>query len=269
MLTMPNIPKVEIPKLERSRLESRRLERPRIETPVVKRPGLERHKVSVATLFLVAFASSSFSVLLATCLATAFYFGLNGNLVGVHDFPPKSGPVAELSRQPKLDINMTVRAKDGVSGFEREKSGISASFAYKSYPGVEPSQQSSVDGQAAEFSQDSNADDAILADAATEEGLPEGIPAMLRPNASRTGIEIGNFHSASLEGDSEECLNLGYSMLRAAHANDDLMDVMVSNKQITIAKICAANGTIVFSCRSGKISISPRRARPDDSCGRA
>lgn len=83
----------------------------------------------------------------------------------------------------------------------------------------------------------------------------------------RTGqLHIGNFKSLSFVGDSEECLNMGYAMLGDAKMSNDALDVMASSDSITIAKICAKDGSVIISCRNNQITISPRRSRPDDKC---
>jgi hypothetical protein len=123
------------------------------------------------------------------------------------------------------------------------------------------------------------ADNQTVEDVSTEEeqqdtgfqsaaaSLPEGLPRMLKKG--RSGLTIGNFRSATLEGAAEECVDLGYSMLSDAKAPNDLLDILVATEQITISKICAANGSIIFTCRAGKITISPRRKKPNDGCTQA
>ena len=83
----------------------------------------------------------------------------------------------------------------------------------------------------------------------------------------RTGhLKIGNFKPISLTGNMDECLNVGYSMLGDSGSSNDLLNVMTASEQITIAKICATNGSIIISCRGDQITVSPRRSRPDDKC---
>jgi hypothetical protein len=99
--------------------------------------------------------------------------------------------------------------------------------------------------------------------------LPEGIPAMLRKGKLAGAVDIGNFKSVAMAGQADECLPLAQSLLQAAEGPEDALDVMIANSQITIAKICASNGTVVLTCRGGNITISPRRTKPGDSCTRA
>ena len=73
----------------------------------------------------------------------------------------------------------------------------------------------------------------------------------------------------SVIGRTGDCLNLGYSMLEDTGSPQDLLEVIMASDQITIARICASNGSIMLSCRNDQITVSPRRARPDDKCERA
>ena len=100
----------------------------------------------------------------------------------------------------------------------------------------------------------------------TEEVQGLKIAPILRKDSRAGQLEIGNFKPMSLAGTVEECLGIGYSMLGDTNSSEDLLDVMTASDQITIAKICANNGSVVFSCRNDQITISPRRSRPDDNC---
>jgi hypothetical protein len=109
----------------------------------------------------------------------------------------------------------------------------------------------------------------VEAAAATEPlPVPEGVPVLLVKDAG-TGSKITSFKPVVTAGDAEECLNIGYALVNSAQLPADALDVLVANPQITIAKLCAGNGTIVFTCRNNQIAISPRRARPDDACVRS
>jgi hypothetical protein len=92
-------------------------------------------------------------------------------------------------------------------------------------------------------------------------------PILRKDNAGE--LEIGNFKSLFLAGGTGECLEIGYSMLGDTHSSDDLLDIITATDQITIARICAKNGSVVISCRNEQITVSPRRSRPDDNCQRA
>ncbi len=233
--------------------------------------ALAAESAGLPSLFVVAFLSSALTVVMAGLLLLALNFGFAGGVDPILGFLKKAGVLSESKQQTSVRANLTQVPKLDAKGPLGGKSSVTISVAFKS---PDPVQSESpvdvvIDSKDAEpevepievgfeepvvgFEQPAN--------------LPEGIPAMLRRKSN--GIEIGNFRSVTMDGAADECLNLGYSMLSAAKANQDLLDVMVTNKQITIANICAANGKVVFSCRNGKISISPRRARPDDSCSRA
>lgn len=92
---------------------------------------------------------------------------------------------------------------------------------------------------------------------------------ILRKNPVTSMLEIGNFKSLALAGDSQECLDVGYSMLGDVNTSTDLLDVMIASDEITIAKICTSNGSVMITCRNEQIAVSPRRSRPDDQCQRA
>lgn len=231
-----------------------------------------RRRTKLASLFAVAFLSSTLTVLMAGLLLLALNFGFMGGV----------GPIVsyfngkDLTKEAKGDlqgrgypIDDRSASAEGVIG---KKTSVIASVAFKN--------SGSAANEAAEEVVAANDNDGEFApsDASFNEtnadiempvDLPEGVPAMLRRGKNGNGVEIGNFRSATIGGGAEECVSLGYTMLSAARAKEDLLNVMVANKQITIAKICASNGTIILTCRNGKISISPRRARPDDSCSGA
>jgi len=110
---------------------------------------------------------------------------------------------------------------------------------------------------------------AVDAMPSTEEVQGLKMAPVLRKDKATGRLEIGNFKPMSLAGGTDECLNIGYSMLGDTNSSNDLLEVMTASDQITIARICASNGSVVLSCRNDQITVSPRRARPDDRCERA
>ena len=102
----------------------------------------------------------------------------------------------------------------------------------------------------------------------TEETLGMRIAPVLRKNPATGQLEIGNFKSMTFVGDEVECLDVGYSMLGDSGTSNDVLDVLTATSTITIAKICAKNGSVVISCRNNQITVSPRATRPDDKCVR-
>ena len=164
---------------------------------------------------------------------------------------------------PKQNLVMSEHVKsDGAIEQVSKKGGFAASVAYMSAnsPLMQTATTDSVSEESGEFSTDINPPE--IQPASLQ--LPEGIPAMLR--RGKNGIEIGNFHAATISGDTEDCLSTAYSMLSSAHVPEDDLNIMVATKPITIAKLCASNGTIVFTCRNNSITISPRPLRPDNNC---
>ncbi len=91
-------------------------------------------------------------------------------------------------------------------------------------------------------------------------------PILVKDRKSRQ-LVIGSFKPISLIGGSGECLEIGYSMLGDTDSADDLLEILTASEQITVAKICARNGSVVITCRNDQITISPRRPRPGDGCG--
>lgn len=92
---------------------------------------------------------------------------------------------------------------------------------------------------------------------------------LLRKDPITGIISIGNYKSLTVSSSQQNCLGLGRSMLRDIRAPADQLSVMMSNGQISIAKICADNGSVIITCRGGKMVVSPRRIRPDDKCVRS
>lgn len=227
--------------------------------------------IRLTSLVAVAFLSSAITVAMVGILLAAFNFGFIGGVDPVLTFLSSFGATTRFSQQASLGGNYTQIAKVDIQDSLGGKSSLSASVVFKSPVHASPETLAETTADPAVSESETESID-VGFDQSTSgfeqsASLPEGVPAMLR--RKNNSIEIGNFHSVTMDGAADECLNIGYSMLSAAKANQDLLDVMVTNKQITIANICASNGKVVFSCRNGKISISPRRARPDDSCSRA
>jgi hypothetical protein len=105
-------------------------------------------------------------------------------------------------------------------------------------------------------------------DEAEGEGSGKLADPVLRSDPESGQLTIGNFRSISFAGSAAECLNLGQGMLRDARHSAQSLEVMVETPEITVAKICAANGMVVITCRNNAVTISPRHPRPDDRCQR-
>lgn len=80
-------------------------------------------------------------------------------------------------------------------------------------------------------------------------------------------LRIGNYEPVTLEGSAEQCLGMGRMLLTDAGAREDELEVMARSKAITVARICAVNGSVVITCRRNQITISPRQLKPNESCG--
>jgi len=96
---------------------------------------------------------------------------------------------------------------------------------------------------------------------------PNPSPVLQRNPASGV-LEIGNFKAMSFAGSAAECETIGRSMLEDAGSAADTLEVLAASGQIAAARICAANGSIIITCRRGQVTVSPRRPRPDDKCER-
>jgi hypothetical protein len=89
---------------------------------------------------------------------------------------------------------------------------------------------------------------------------------VLRKSTTKGEIEIGSFTTVSLPGSSAECLDTAYGLLEDAGASRDKLKVLADSNAITVARICAANGSLVVTCRMDQITISPRRLKPNETC---
>ncbi len=230
------------------------------------------HYKGSASIFAVAFLSSSLTLTLAGAILLALNFGYAGGLQPIMKYLDKLElSVGFAAPQPAKPGQTVITASD-VKDIFAEKTNLNSSVVFKSQVLAQPEEVVEVAAVPEEPEPAPAAMEASLEE--PEENyqqpsqMPEGIPVILRRKSNGSGVEIGNFRSVTMDGAAEECLNMGYSMLSAARAREDMLDIMVANKQITIASICASNGKVVFSCRNGRISISPRRSRPDDYCSR-
>ena len=91
---------------------------------------------------------------------------------------------------------------------------------------------------------------------------------ILRKSPQSGKLEIGNFKSLSIVGSPGECLDFGDALLKDAGATNEELEVVTAADEITIVRICAANGSVMITCRGGQIAVSPRKSRPDDQCAR-
>ena len=91
---------------------------------------------------------------------------------------------------------------------------------------------------------------------------------ILQKDAASGSLKIGNFKTLTLPGSQQSCVEIARSMLNDMGATADQMTTEMNSSQISIYKICTSNGSVVITCRSGKIVVSPRRYRPDDQCMR-
>jgi hypothetical protein len=118
---------------------------------------------------------------------------------------------------------------------------------------------------------DTGSANASATDAAPEMAQADGaqrVAPLLRRNPQSGLLEIGNFNSVQLTGTGEDCITTGQSLLTDLGLSGDSVVSVAESDQISIARICASNGSIILSCRNDVTTISPRRPRPDDKCNR-
>ena len=112
----------------------------------------------------------------------------------------------------------------------------------------------------------STVDLALAAGASVDDSENLSVKPILAKNPQTGRLEIGNFKSLSLVGSPEDCLDFGRALLSDAMSSSDKLDIVAAAHEITIARICAVNGSIIITCRAGQIAVSPRKSRPDDHC---
>ncbi len=217
--------------------------------------------MTVKSTIFGSFLSASF----VACFFVAYESGSLQRLL--HRQLPSLAPMvaSEAAVAPKRNIMMSDHSKSGGETDEvPQKGGITGSVAYMSAPTptspvAAESEVTALETEAgfAEVSSQPDIQPAALT-------LPEGIPAMLRRGPR--GPEIGHFRSATIAGDAEDCLSTAYSMMASVQIPDQALTVMVATKPITIAKLCANNGVVIFTCRNNTITVSPRQSRPDNNC---
>jgi hypothetical protein len=99
-----------------------------------------------------------------------------------------------------------------------------------------------------------------------EASQAQSLSPVLRMNRKSGKLEIGNFETVSLTGDASQCLEMGYTLLGDAGAAQTELKLLAQSRFITMARICASNGSVVITCRSDQVTISPRKMKPNESC---
>lgn len=89
---------------------------------------------------------------------------------------------------------------------------------------------------------------------------------VLRAGDKPGDVVIGSFETVSLSGSPDDCLDTAYGLLDDIGAPRSKLKVLAESKAITVARICAGNGSLVVTCRLDQITISPRHPKPNDSC---
>ena len=149
-------------------------------------------------------------------------------------------------------------------GGAKTRGDFSASIATKSESDSVALQEREILSE--EAAKASTADLALAAGASVDDSEDLSIKPILAKNPHSGKLEIGNFKSLSLVGSSEDCLDFGRALLNDAQSAEDNLEIVAETHQISIARICAVNGSIIITCRAGQIAVSPRKSRPDDHC---
>ena len=186
-------------------------------------------------------------------------FGIFGYSIG-QDQPPEQAAQIDASAKTdadfdgKTNLDVTSGASTQVEGFTPAPQANAADPPVASnmpdYLGSGDKQQQ------AETNAPAVSDSSVLS------------PLLRRIGSGSADFEISRFGTVQIVGTAKECLEMGYSIVGSVKAPKEAFEVLISQSMITIGKICAANGSVLVTCRSNRISISPRRARPDDGCRR-
>jgi hypothetical protein len=140
--------------------------------------------------------------------------------------------------------------------------GMTSSQVVKTAP---PPQEAPVEDADAELTTGTLAPEEPV-DVTGPEGQGEAAMGALITMDQRGKLRIGNYESMTLDGTAEQCLDMGRMLLTDAGASAERLEVMARTKAITMARICAANGSVVITCRRNQITISPRQLKPNESC---
>lgn len=226
------------------------------EVDISRRPRRRR-----SDLLLLVMLSGVFNVFL-----TGVFLYFSGAAAAPWDHPaPRAsakvtgGPIA--SSADPLALSRLMRSDIG-SGFgpspevQAQKSSLTVSTVFAG-PAADENGSATAD-----LSSDA---DVSVDGMTTEESRGMSVPPILRKAGGR--VEIGSFKTLTFVASGSECLDFGRGILQDVNAPASLLNVMAESKAITIAKICAANGSVVMTCRNDQITISPRPPRPDDKCG--
>lgn len=181
------------------------------------------------------------------------------NILGVIPASPPPPPMP-MQLADRGDLQLVVADPDGLKGSLEplpitsvEKSEDSAGFEAEATAAEEVAAEA-IDGEAP------------LDVVGPEGAQAQSLSPVLKKNRKNGKLEIGNFDTVSLMGNATECLEMGYTLLDDAGASDTELEVLAQTSMITMARICASNGSVVITCRADQVTISPRRPRPNDTC---
>jgi hypothetical protein len=202
------------------------------------------------------------------------------------DAQPANGSAADAGlaqvSSPKSDLQLSIRTRDTTYDAERTyamtviyRNVAESRYAKTSEPApaaastdvaVDATPDTQADGQSGEQYAEVSPDGEVLSGSTTSGTTP--VAPLLRRNPRTGKLEIGNFNTLQLSGTGEDCVATGQSMLDDLGMTDDSIVAVAESDQISIARICASNGSVILSCRNDVTTISPRRPRPDDKCTR-
>ena len=180
-----------------------------------------------------------------------------------------------FARKPASSVAMSGKTTDplSVSRYERRDNELLTKGPQRQLKG--PLQitmvPASVPASQAEVASDTGAEPEDAQGDGAGEGYGPEDPSrvrspVLRKDAKSGNLEIGNFATVSMNGSSADCLDMAYGLLQDAGAPRDRLKVLAESKAIVLARICAANGSLILTCRMDQITLSPRRLKPNESC---
>lgn len=200
---------------------------------------------------IVLWSSLSNLVLLAAFLIGWNFAEIKASLRHLKPLEAKAGEAQAASPSDRGDNELFTRGPQRQLKGELQLTAVSATPEARAEEDTAPPETPQDEGQLAEVG-------------------PEGVNAQSMSPLLRQGsggrLEIGNFSTVSMSGETSQCLDIGYGLLDDASAPHGALQVLAESDAITMARICAANGTVILTCRGGGVTISPRRPRPDDRC---
>ncbi len=81
-------------------------------------------------------------------------------------------------------------------------------------------------------------------------------------------LVLNRFHTMKLDMEHRECRRFPDFITADYKLPRNAIDTLADNLAIVQKRLCASNGSVMFTCYQNKATVSLRRARPDDGCRR-